>query len=170
MSIVDIHAAGSELQLETRVARYESETLVEAMRIGACGVGRELHQGASVASRFVDRPGHQLPAETRTAVVGADAHGFDLATEGTSPGQAGDEGQLQRRDRFVGGCGGHDQELVGVGHDPLECPQIRLEVVRGVTSCPELVVREHAHDRGDVFKPRTADVLGGHGSSITASG
>src|SRR4051812_13993336 len=151
----------SELELESRVARCESEALVESVRFRPGDVRRELHKGAPASSRLVDRPLHDAGAEPGTPVIGADPYGLDLPAKRATSGQTGDDRQLQGTDWLVLGDG-NDQELIRVRVNIVEGAQVRIEVAGVVPGRAELVVCQHVHDRTDVVTSCPANGVVGH--------
>ena len=111
-------------ELEPHVGGREAEPLVEAVGIGAGGVGGQLHQLAVLAPGFVDRPLDEPGAQAAAALVGVDAYAFDDRAGRAAPGQPGDDRELEGADDTALAYG-DDQVLVRVAAEPLEGGEVR---------------------------------------------
>jgi ribosome-binding ATPase YchF (GTP1/OBG family) len=102
-----------QMQLHSLVRRHKAERLVEALRIRARLVGRQLDDATITLAGAVNRPLKELAANARIAVIGSDADTLNEGTARTLVGQIGDKRQLQNaNDRAV--HAGHYQLVVRV--------------------------------------------------------
>src|SRR5690606_7026446 len=81
---------------------------------------------------------------------------FQLSPPAAPPGQAGNEGQLHRRDDPAVPLT-HHEELVRICIDGRERRVVRLAVVRRLAGRANLVVREQGDHGWDVFEPGPAE-------------
>ncbi|MEH2484185.1 CheY-like chemotaxis protein [Bradyrhizobium sp. AZCC 2230] len=120
-------STGSTLkrQLVAQVTANESQPLVEAVRIGARLVGRELDEIATPGSALAYRPFEHLLPDTGSPVCRGDSHRLDLSAPGALPCQSGNEGKLKGANHLVV-RGRYYLQLVGISKDGLK----RIDIFR----------------------------------------
>src|SRR3954451_7554904 len=137
----------AEPELEPLVRRVEPEPAVEPVCVEALLVARQLDDRAAALARLIDRPCDERPADPAPAQVVADPHRLDLRAGAAAPRDAGDVGQLQRRDDVTGRVVDDHEQLRRVGVDRRE---VRRGLARVVARRADLVGNRQLHDRHDV--------------------
>src|SRR3954453_8022889 len=150
----------AEPELEPLVRRVEPEPAVEPVCVEALLVARQLDDRAAALARLIDRPCDERPADPAPAQVVADPHRLDLRAGAAAPRDAGDVGQLQRRDDVTGRVVDDHEQLRRVGVDRRE---VRRGLARVVARRADLVGNRQLHDRHDVGARRPPH--GGRGAA-----
>src|SRR3979490_2599818 len=108
------------------MAAPKAEPLIEALRINAGVVRQQLDQLAAFATRFRNRPLHQLLADTAAAAMSGDADVLDQAARGALRAQSRQDAQLQAADDSALAVLGDHELDVRIALQRLERPVIGL--------------------------------------------
>ena len=137
----------------------EPEALVEAVRVLAGIVGRQLHAAAPAPAGLVDRPAHHFGAKSAAAKRRVDADRLDLRHQRPLPHQMPDEREHESPDDSPILFG----DICAVSLRPLHLFE-GLAVAAGVRlhlfGRSRTVVEQHPQDLGQVLHPRAPDLHG----------
>lgn len=131
------------------MAGQVAESVVEALRICAGGIGGELGEPGAVLATPAMGPVEEGGAEAGTAGAGGDADRFDLEPGGTTARQRGHQGELHGGNEVPVLGADREQQLVLVAVDQREGLLVGLQV-GGLAVVAEHVIGQQGDELGDV--------------------
>jgi hypothetical protein len=143
-------AALQEL-LHAVMAGDEAEPFVEALGVGASGIGRELDNCAVASARTGDCIAHQFGPETCAPQIGPDSDTLHLCSEATGVAETSNEGELVAANDLTIGFR-NDDVVVDLVDEMREGLAVRLSGVGEdrISSSTEFVIVEQLDDGGQL--------------------